>query len=63
MSNALREAVYFSILSMETVAHRAEFEVHTSLNVSKEDENSVEHLSGENTPSLMGNMFGRMFRF
>jgi hypothetical protein len=41
MSNLLREAVYFSILSVATVAQGAEFEVHPSLAVSEEFTDNV----------------------
>ena len=41
MSNVLRAAVYFSILSVTTVAQGAEFEVHPSLAVSEEFTDNV----------------------
>ena len=41
MANVLRDAVYFSILSMATVAQGAEFEVHPSLAVSEEFTDNV----------------------
>jgi predicted porin len=41
MSNLLREAVYFSIFSVATVAQGAEFEMHPSLAVSEEFTDNV----------------------
>jgi hypothetical protein len=41
MSNLLREAVYFSILSVATIAQGAEFEAHPSLAVSEEFTDNV----------------------